>query len=159
AARGGFGTRSGFCPFACRAGPATSREGAARHAARIHAALFRPSGGLHDSVPATPRVAAGQMTKSANENAAPGAAFSVVPAIRSVADAVVVVDRRLLAREGVELADGPGIVGPVAAQVRVIGLVLREHAAGVGSQGLVAQLGVGGDQHRDRVVLELALRI
>ena len=38
-------------------------------------------------------------------------------------------------------------------------IVLLQHAARVGGQGLVAQLRVGLGQYRDRVVLVFALRI
>src|SRR3546814_4366629 len=51
----------------------------------------------------------------------------------------LVVQRRLLARERVELADRPRIVGPVAGQVRVLRVVLLQHAFGVRRQGLVSR--------------------
>src|SRR5690606_6828490 len=104
-----------------------------------------------------------------NGNAAPWAAFlflfpvpgggaAAVPG-GSVAVALAVVDRGFLAGERVELADGPRVVGPVALQVRVVRGVLLEHAPGIRGEGFVAQLGVGGGQDGDRVVLELALRV
>src|SRR5690606_10304938 len=108
AARGGFGTRSGVLSVRLpgRAGNVT-RGGCLARCPHPRSALQAIRRTVRFRARHAARRAAGQMTRSANENAAPGAAFSVVPAIRSVADAVVVVDRRLLAREGVELADGP----------------------------------------------------
>src|SRR5690606_29145983 len=83
--------------------------------------------------------------------------FGAARRTRWTRSVLFVVQRRLLARERVELADRPRVVRPVAGQVGMLRVVLPQHALGVLGQGLVAEVGVRLGQQGHGIVLELAL--